>query len=167
MAEKMMEVVVVTGKVNSGKTTKLEELFAAEKSEGKSATGIIARSIFAGRIKTGFDVVDLATGYSMPLTRRGQGRKAGFSVGKFTFFSKGFEFAEKALLNFKSRGVVFLDEVGPLELEGKGHADCLRTLLNSDLDKLYLSVRKECLAKVVKKFLQGKQLKILKIGTLV
>ena len=48
--------------------------------------------------------------------------------------------------------VVFLDEAGPFELAGNGYAECLRTLLKSDISKIYISVRDNCLNDIIMKF---------------
>lgn len=155
--------VIVTGKISSGKTTMMEKLIEREKTKGKSPVGIIARGVFKGKAKVGFNVVDLSTGSSMPLARIGEEIKNGFSVGKFTFSNEALEFAQKALLNFKYDDVVFLDEVGPLELGEKGYANCLRTLLDSDISRLYIAVRSECLPEFLEKFFTSRQVKIIRV----
>jgi nucleoside-triphosphatase THEP1 len=163
MLKRGPKVVIITGKINSGKTTMMEKLFERKKTEGKSPVGIIARGVFRGKAKVGFDVVDLSTGSSMPLARIGREIRGGFSVGKFTFSNEGFQFAQKVLLNFKYNDIVFLDEVGPLELDGKGYANCLKTLLDSDISKLYIAVRSECLPEFMEKFFASRQVKVIQV----
>ena len=147
------EVVLITGPIDSGKTTSLERLVEIEKTKGNSPTGIIGRGVFDGEAKIGFDAVDVSAGSSWPLARIGKEIKDGFSVGKFTFSNEALELAQATLLNFRQNGVVFLDEVGPLELAGEGYADCLRTLLDSNIARLYISVRSECLQGFEREFL--------------
>jgi nucleoside-triphosphatase THEP1 len=148
-----MEIILVTGIVNSGKTTLMEELAEQESLQGNSLSGIIAPGVFKEGEKIGFDVTDLSTGHSKPLARAGNSGMRGFSAGRFVFSNEGLNFAKKALLNFRPGGVVFLDEVGPLELNGGGYTGCLRRLLRSDIGRLYISVRHECLPAVRRKFL--------------
>jgi nucleoside-triphosphatase THEP1 len=144
MPERNPEVIIITGNINSGKTTMMEKLYENEKTKGKSPIGIIARGVFRGKAKVGFDVVNLSTGNSMPLARIGREIRGGFSVGKFTFSNEGLEFARKALLNSKYSDVVFIDEMGPLELEDKGYANCLKTLLDSRyIIRSYFVIRKK------------------------
>ncbi|MDD5067079.1 MAG: nucleoside-triphosphatase [bacterium] len=148
-----MDIIIITGKVNSGKTSLMKELVQKEKDAGSSPTGIIAPGIFKAGIKTGYDAKDLTTGRRIRLARLN-------STGKFVFYKKGFESSGRALLHFTDPGIVFLDEVGPLELKEKGHAESLRILLDSGLDRLYLSVRDSCLEEVKKRFLSRKKHRI-------
>lgn len=155
-----MEIIIITGGINSGKTTLLQEWVKKEKSQGQFPTGIVALGVFKEGIKTGFEVINLATNESMPLAGSEDGITEGFRVGRFTFSSVGFEFAKNSLLNFKSRGVVFLDEAGPLELDGEGYAPCLKVLLQSDIAKLYICIRQECLKEFSQIFLNSNKFKI-------
>jgi nucleoside-triphosphatase THEP1 len=162
MPQEKLEVIIVTGKVNSGKTTILEKLVSDEKSKGISPTGIIARGVLEGETKVGFDVRDLSSGSSMPLARIGKMADHGFSVGKYSFSTHAFKFAQRAILNFRRMGVVFLDEVGPLELNNEGYANCLRALLESDISRLYVAVRSDFLPEFSSKFLKSNPARIIK-----
>lgn len=157
-----MEIAIITGKVNSGKTTLLEKIAAREKLNGNFPTGIIARGVFRNGKKIGFDVMDLATGKIQQLARINNKKDKSWG-SRFTFYHAGWKFARNALLNFRPGGVVFLDEVGPLELKGEGHARTLKKLLQSNIGKIYISVRSDCLKEVRKKFFpSGKYIRILK-----
>lgn len=158
------EIIIITGKVNSGKSTMLEKLVKKEKAKGASPTGIIARGVFKEDTKIGFDVIDLSSRISMPLARVNEPFENGLAIGKYYFSSDAFKFAQDALLNFRPHGVVFLDEAGPLELEGRGYADCLRTLIDSDISQLYVSVRSECLEEFVKKYVKANPVKIIRVN---
>jgi len=155
-----MEVIIITGKINSGKTTLMKKFVDKEKRKGRSPTGIIVLGIFKKGLKTGFNVKDISKDESRLLASTEKNDPHGFLVGRFNFFKEGFEFAKKALLNFKPKGVVFIDEVGPLELCGKGYADCLRGLLSSDISKLYISIRRNCLKEFMRAYLSSKNLDI-------
>ncbi|PIV17990.1 MAG: hypothetical protein COZ15_01625 [Elusimicrobia bacterium CG_4_10_14_3_um_filter_49_12_50_7] len=83
-----VEIVVITGKTNLGKTTLLERLVEHEKSAGRLSTGIIARGAFNGKNKIGFDAMDISTGKTVPLARSGNKIKNGFPAGRFYFSVK-------------------------------------------------------------------------------
>jgi nucleoside-triphosphatase THEP1 len=159
----MPEVILVTGKVNSGKTTHLEKLITEKKTKGLAVSGIIARGIFENNQKIGYDVVDLVSGSSLPLARTSEFPESDFRLGKFAFSSKAFAFATKALLDYAPGGVVFLDEAGPLELGGKGYADCIRILLEADIQSLYIVVREDILEEFKKMYLIGRTAKIIAV----
>jgi len=156
-----MGIILVTGKVNSGKTTLMEKMVEQESLRGKFPAGIIAHGVFKESEKIGFNITDLSIGKSIPLARVGNDSTYGFSVGRFVFLNESLNFAKNALLNFRLNGVVFLDEVGPLELKGKGYAECLDKLLGSDINRLYISVREECLARVRQMFLLPRPTRII------
>jgi nucleoside-triphosphatase THEP1 len=153
MPQNKLEVILITGNINSGKTTMLEKLFREERAKGKTSSGIIALGVYDGETKIGFNVRDLGSGCSKPLARVEKMVDHAFSAGKYSFSIEGFEFAKEAILNFKSQGVVFVDEVGPLELNDKGYADCLKTLIKSDISRLYIAIRSACVSEFIFKFL--------------
>ncbi len=161
----MPEIIIVTGKINSGKTTFLKQLIEKEKREGNFPTGIIAPGIFSGKAKIGYDVVNIASEIAMPLARPRPFAKGNIEFGKFYFSEKAFQFAENALMNFKSGGVVFLDEAGPMELNGQGHAASIRALLNSDIARLYIVVREELVNQFRVEFLGERDARIMEIDT--
>jgi nucleoside-triphosphatase THEP1 len=155
-----MEVIIISGEINSGKTTLMKKNVDKEKRKSQGPTGIIAPGIFKQDLKVGFNVEDISSGKIKLLASVEEKYSVGFSFGRFNFFKEGFEFAKKALLNFKPKGVVFLDEAGPLELSGKGYADCLKALLCSNISRLYVSVRKDCLKEFIKTYLSSDKLKV-------
>lgn len=160
----MPEIIIVTGRVNSGKTAFLEKFINQEKVDGNFPTGILARGIFDGQIKIGYDVVNIVNGISMPLARTSHFAEGNIEFGRFYFSEKAFNFAKDALLNFKSGGVVFLDEAGPMELDGKGHAASLKTLIESEILRLYIVVRQELLDQFKSGFLGERDVKIIEVN---
>ncbi len=166
MAEFGLEVIVVTGEINSGKSSLFEMLVESERQNGISPTGIIARGIFDNGNKTGFEIIDLSSGKTKPLARINWDIPESFPVGKYIFSQKGFDFACRALLNYEQRGVVFLDEVGPYELNGNGYYYCLKQLLDSDISRLYVAVRSSCLEEFKIRFLAGKKNRIVNTDNL-
>ncbi|MFH1353573.1 MAG: nucleoside-triphosphatase [bacterium] len=156
--------ILITGGVNSGKTGKMKRFVNQERAAGNKPSGIIAEGIFEGGEKVGFDVKDLSSGESMPLARISSEKDKGFPAGKYFFSNEGFEFAKKALMNYRPGGAVFLDEAGPLELADRGYAGCLKTLLNSSVKIFYVAVRGGCLDEIKEFFFSRiKQIKIIKI----
>jgi len=156
------EVILITGPVNSGKSKHFEKLVENEKEKGVTVSGIIARSVFEHGYKTGFDVINVYTGKARLLARIDRTPDELFTAGKYSFSKDGFNFAREALLGFHKGGAAFLDEVGPLELEGGGYADCLTTLLGSDIARLYIVVRTSCLPALIEDYLDKLNYRIIK-----
>lgn len=156
----MPELVIITGAVNSGKTTHLRRLIAQERALGVSVSGVIAPGVFKGDEKIGYDVEDVASGRALPLARTGTQGDSDQNTGWYWLSKKTLEFAKEALLNCTPGGVVFLDEVGPLELSGEGYASCIRTLLESRISRLYIVVREGLVDQVTERFLRRQPVRI-------
>jgi nucleoside-triphosphatase THEP1 len=90
---------------------------------GKYPGGILPEVFWKDGARAGFDVVDLGGGARTPLCRRGPAGR-GVSTGRFNFYDEGLAAGLKALSPESLAGadVVFVDEAGWLELEGKGWA---------------------------------------------
>jgi nucleoside-triphosphatase THEP1 len=163
MANPSPEIIVITGSVNSGKSQLLGKLADQERKDGTLVSGIIAQAVLEQGFKAGFDVINVSTGITKPLARISKTKDELFCAGKYSFSESGFNFAKEALLEFHKGGAVFLDEIGPLELEGGGYADCLKTLLDSNIARLYLVVRNSCLPAVIEDYLEKRTYRIIKI----
>ena len=62
--------------------------------------------------------------------------------------------------------VVFLDEAGPLELNNKGYADALRTILDSEIARLYIAIRSECLADFLERHFKSNRVQIINTSSI-
>jgi len=93
--------------------------------------GIIAKGLWKNSIRHGFDLIDLLTGRQVPLARR-QKCPDKNKVTPFEFFESGLKFGSKALDKEKcaTAKIVFVDEIGKLELSGNGWAPSLFPLLS-------------------------------------
>ncbi len=147
-------VYLVTGKKNEGKTFKLKELFR----QSDAAHGFGSEKVWdCGRI-TMYILKDLNTGESLPLAKLSslplpKDWEKTERYGAFTFRTEGFAMAEKILSTAirKKAKSFFIDELGKLEIGGKGHAETIRSALKSGMD-LYITVRDENVNKAVEAF---------------
>jgi len=146
------EVFIITGDINSGKSFLMAKLAEEQKKLGKKTGGIIAEGVFSDGVKTGFDIFEPGSGkkYSLAKTEESRGD---ISAGKYRFSLESFEKAKEALMDFDENSVVFLDEAGPLELDGEGYALCLESIMASNIESLYLTVRESCVGQIREKFL--------------
>ncbi len=135
--------VIVTGATGSGKTTFVEAVIERLRARGARVAGILAPGFVAGGRRTGFDIVNLATGERGPLAREQEhvaGRHPRWS--RFAFSPEGLEVGRKALgEDARGADVVVVDEVGPFELSGGGWADALDALAASSSGAMLLVVR--------------------------
>ena len=125
-------IVILTGETGSGKTARAGEVVDALRRRGLRVGGILARGILAGGRRSGFDLVDLSTGRTVPLCREGRDGGPGEQRwARFEFTRAGLQFGREALtVNTQGADVIVVDEVGPLELAGGGWAAALDALVN-------------------------------------
>jgi len=128
-------IIIITGPVNSGKTSYLHRLIASYKQEGYAVGGITAEALYEEERKIGYDVCDLISRQCCPLVRSSETsvqKKATEGVqhvGRFVLLESGLEFTRRCMQAAAAVDIVCLDEVGPLEMEGGGHRQVLDTLL--------------------------------------
>jgi general stress protein 26 len=83
-----------------------------------------------GEETVGYSIIDLSNNATHPFAGL---EPSDVQIGKFYLSQTGLDVAERAILNaLDEHAVVFVDEVGRLEVEGKGHAPAIRQLLQSD-----------------------------------
>ncbi len=159
---------ILTGNINSGKTTRMLEWY--QRLEPGSGDGIISRKAFKGGSFIGYEAVRLSDDCAKILALQintGLDRisKAGSTdnsrttaadghFGPFRFSQEAFRFAEthlNAIAAKPSIRHIFLDEIGPMEMQGRGFSTSLSKLLRLDRH-LILCVRAGCLDAVVKRF---------------
>jgi nucleoside-triphosphatase THEP1 len=104
-------IVVYTGPIRSGKTTALRARFEGD----ASADGLLAPDVDGRR-----HVLRLATGETRPLEADAPADPV--TVGRFTFDGAVVAWARSGLLaaSAAAPATVVVDEVGPLELDGRG-----------------------------------------------
>ncbi|MFA6317430.1 MAG: nucleoside-triphosphatase [Elusimicrobiota bacterium] len=146
-------VVIITGSRGEGKSKLVGELAEALAASGLSVGGIHAPGYWEGGKRAGFDIVDLATGERRALCRAG-GKEGGQVQGKFRFSDEGIAFGLKALETALEKGadVIVVDEVGPLELQGRGWAPALDSLAAGRRKPMVWVVRPELVALVKRRW---------------
>ena len=143
-------VFVITGVHGGGKSEMLAELARLLRAAGRKPGGICAAGLWENGERSGFDLVDLASEKRVPLCRRGV-TGTGVNAGEFGFYPEGLAAGAAALSAGSAAGadLIFVDEIGFLELEGGGWAPALERLLRDPGRPLVLVVRDYLLNKVL------------------
>jgi nucleoside-triphosphatase len=113
---------ILSAPVRSGKTTALNNF-----SKGKNCMGFLTPDINARRV-----LQDVETGKAVPFEATGDVGNVGTqSIGKYTFYQSAFDEGSRIISHALSRKPdwLIIDEIGPLELQGKGFHDILQTVL--------------------------------------
>ncbi|MBN1963285.1 MAG: hypothetical protein JW910_01475 [Anaerolineae bacterium] len=135
-------VILISGGRRAGKTTLLLRLRAVAGQGGRRVGGFLSVARFEGGEKTGIDLMDAATGATMPLaSMSGEGA---IRTGHYTFnpaaLDAGIQIAEAG----RDADVLFVDELGPLELvRGEGWASVLPIVRAREYGIAFVAVRPE------------------------
>jgi nucleoside-triphosphatase THEP1 len=133
---------LVLGEPGSGKTSWCREYIYQRQKSGSSVGGILSPAIEKQRQRIGFNVVDLLTGKEALFARVSRLRrfKGGELVGDYTISRHGISFACGAIRRaVETRcDLVVIDEVGPLELCGKGLMPAVELALASPVNVLII-----------------------------
>lgn len=149
---------LITGDINTGKTTRMLELFK----EHPRGDGFVCPKVFENDRLVRYDIRHLQTGqakpFAYPIDSVPENWDEHIRYGKYTFSAQAFSFAEtiadQSLKNFISP--FFLDEIGPLELDlHEGFYSILKKILSQDMD-FYISIRKSRINDLANYFDLGK-----------
>ncbi len=138
-------ITIITGAKNTGKTATMVNLYR----QLPDGDGIVSLKIFNDGAHTGYEFWHLRGGISRPFCETAGSEPPGWDErtvrGRYTFSESGFRFVDRILEECLSRGSdpLFIDEIGPLELRGKG-ISVLPDRLASGRD-IFCTVRESCL----------------------
>jgi len=145
-------VFIITGDPQQGKTTFVMKLTEKLHHSGYTTGGFVAPGEFCNNRRHSFKLTDLKTGETKPLCTRGaEGIER---TGPFTFFEEGQQFGRHLLRpeNLKDCDFAVIDEIGPFELQGKGWAGSVISLLDGNFAKQIWVVRRSLVQQVIQKF---------------
>jgi len=123
--------IIITGKPGTGKTTLIKRIKSHLEEKGARIGGIFTPEIREGKKRTGFEVIDIATGERGILARRGApGPRVGsYGVNLETIKRVGIPGIERAT---RSADYIIIDEVAPMELKDPKFLDKVEEALSSD-----------------------------------
>jgi len=141
--------VLLAGGIESGKTAIGLQLLSLLRQSEVRVGGFLAPRVLEGDETIGYSLIDLASNTTHPFAGLEPG---GVRVGRFFLSEAGLALAERAAsAALEVASVVVIDEVGRLELDGRGHASAIRGVLASDVVPVLL-VREEFIEEVLRVF---------------
>ena len=137
-----MRCTIITGARDAGKTRTAAALAARLRTAGNRVGGVISEAMLEDGVKTGYSYRDLLTGSREEYARRKQ-HPVPPGTPAFNFLDRGMAFGSQALRSAVAAGVdaLFIDEIGPLEMAGKGLWTTILELLSTFKGLLILTVR--------------------------
>lgn len=150
---KKREVIVISGKKHSGKTTYAKEVIENMQKRKISVTGFVAEGEFENGQRSAFFLKNLKTNQKQFFC----GRKPienGIKAGSFYIDKKGFDFGNKILNHskIKKEEIIFIDEIGPFELKGKGWSAAIENIFQNTENMQVWIVREGLKHDVLKRF---------------
>lgn len=147
------EVIIITGRQGSGKTTLMASILRELQKQGRSCGGFIAEGEWKDGHRESFTLSRADNGEKTPLSSRGA-KDSTEKCGPFYFYNDGLEAGRNALSDeaIKGKKYIFIDEIGPMELQGRGWVAQIRRILSKPGITVIISVRESALEQVRQNF---------------
>ncbi|HVN58731.1 MAG TPA: nucleoside-triphosphatase [Bacteroidales bacterium] len=153
---KRPEIIIITGEIHQGKTTLANKTVLRLKEENFRVGGFLSPGVNNDKGRVGFRLYDIDTAEQYELCST-EGRGYGIKTGKYSFNPETINTGSHILdpENSKDKQLIVIDEIGPLELSGKGWYHAIERLcLYSTVTQLWV-VRKKLLDRVTRKWNTG------------
>ncbi|MGB8953351.1 MAG: nucleoside-triphosphatase [Candidatus Aminicenantales bacterium] len=151
---------ILTGKVHSGKTTFVKKTVKELKEKGIAVEGFLSERMTGDEKGQGYDLIDLSREKPVPFIRT-SGQPEWPQIGPYFFDPRGLAEAQKIIRGSRRADLLVVDEVGPLELGGRGLWPALEGELFRPSKKILLVIR-ESLLKDFLSILNQSEVKIFK-----
>ncbi|MGD9580747.1 MAG: nucleoside-triphosphatase [Vampirovibrionia bacterium] len=148
-------IIIITGKKHEGKSSLALKLAKFARKNNYKVKGIISISENENQKRCGYKALDLETNKVTPLATTKEINNYKEKCGPFFFYKEGFEFTSKILDNnfFENNEIIFIDEVGKLELKEEGFYKQINNALLSEKQlAIVLVIRDEYINLIEEKF---------------
>ena len=145
-ANKNQKIIILSGNKQQGKTTFLQNVITQLEQANIEFDGVVAIGKEENGKRTGFDLLYLKTKKSYPLARITP-LPNWDQFGRFYFDTDVFVKVGQSLVGSSSK-IIIIDEIGPMELQGKGWADAVGSLLAANTQMIWV-VRKPLLETIM------------------
>jgi nucleoside-triphosphatase THEP1 len=144
-------IVILTGDVGSGKTTRVTGLLKILASHSTEADGFLGPRVFEKDRLAGYDLVAVRDGRRFPFLRRAE-KPARTAVGPWRPVDHSLDAAGEIIRRSRPEAVLIVDELGPLEFEGGGHGPALADVLDQPGRRFLFVIRTSCLDGFLQRF---------------
>jgi nucleoside-triphosphatase THEP1 len=146
------KIFIIKGKVDGGKTTFVKYLIGRLNQKKIRVAGIYSEKIFENNKKIGYDLVNIKTRESKVFLRKNNGSPE--RIGDYTINPEAIHAGNEILKpeNNNHGHLIIIDEVGLMELNGKGWAKSLDDLTNQINHHLLIAVRDDFAEKIIERW---------------
>jgi nucleoside-triphosphatase THEP1 len=140
--KKRPDIFILSGNKGEGKSTFAEQVVFQLNHRGVKTTGFISRGTWEGDARKSFTLTDIESGAEKLLCSVDKSTGP-VRQGRFWFSKEAIEMGERIITNaaLKSNSVTIIDEVGPLEIGGKGWYGAIEYLCSSSASPQLWCVR--------------------------
>lgn len=136
--------------MHSGKTTLLKNTLSSLNTQNLAIDGYLSEAQWKKNEFLGYDLFDVKIHRSHPFIRK-DGKEQWEKIGPFFFLPETMALAKKIIHRGQKADLCVVDEVGPLELEGKGVWPILKNSLILRTPDFLLVVRDSILNRFMEK----------------
>ncbi len=149
----IQKIFIITGSMDAGKTKFVKNLVKIFHEKQIEISGIYAEKMFENSDRIGYNLVEIATGISMPFLRKSDDLNEQ-KIGPFAIYQEAINFGNICMteLTMSDNQLVIIDEIGNLELSGGGWATALEHLLQAKNQHILITVRTKFVEKVMEKW---------------
>jgi nucleoside-triphosphatase THEP1 len=140
---KMKKSIILTGEIDSGKSSLVDRLSQLLHKTGR-ARGVFSPKCFLKERFLGYDLMDFQRVRYEPLMRF-NAQTGWKKYGKFYYNPFAFDWGNEEIIKGMEAELLVIDELGPLEMEGKGFRAGFDVCLKDYEGTLLLICRKEIL----------------------
>jgi nucleoside-triphosphatase THEP1 len=147
------EVVIIAGEIHQGKTTFAQKIVADLLEQNIRIAGFLSIGINENGIRTGFNLTDIGSSRQIELCSDKKNEKR-LKFGRYYFNSDAISLGNEILSsnNLSDKQLIVIDEVGHLELNGKGWSNAIENITrNNTVPQLWI-VRKSLVQKCTRRW---------------
>ena len=147
------KIYIITEDEHKGKTTFVKNIVSRLLNSGINIQGFIAEAVIIDKKLSGYDLKNVQNNKKIQIITK-EKHDNWLKLGSYFFNPKGFGFGINILnnKNINNADLIVIDEIGPLELSGKGWCNQINNLLTGNSVSMIWVVRKSIIKEVIEKW---------------
>lgn len=146
-------ITLLTGEIQSGKTSLCLEVVAAAREAGVVLGGLVSPGIFREREKIAIDVLDIRSGERVRLADGPGSRSTEITTRRWAFLPEAVAWGNQVLEQAVPCDLLIIDELGPLEFHrGEGWVEGFKTVGSGDYQAALLVIRPSLLEEALSRW---------------